>query len=405
VSIFFADIVGFTTICSRSTPREICEMLDELYTVMDCVSSAFDVYKIETVGDSYMAAGGLFADTDERRRRDACRTVDMAVAMITAARHVRVPSPSCLSPASQPSTPTDTHCVPRRLPPPPPLVSTIDGGGGRSSSFSSLDSSSSRRQPCPGGPGGAEGATGAPEWGGDRQQEALRGEGAGGRHGEYHDTLQLRVGIHTGEVASGVVGTHLPRFKLFGEDVCTAARLESTGAADRVHCSCHTAAILREQGYTVESRGQLALKGLGDMETCWVVALPEGVQASVDAAVEKSREQLQLLRDYKDLNVPYEGESPQRIRSWRGAHEFQVALPASPPSDSFLGGDQFLQVDGSPDGADVDDRRRAVQGSGAGYASSSSSEEMQDPVGGYAWERWLWSFGLKRQGKHHASRE
>jgi hypothetical protein len=34
VSVFFADIVGFTTICSRSSPVQICDMLDELYTGM-----------------------------------------------------------------------------------------------------------------------------------------------------------------------------------------------------------------------------------------------------------------------------------------------------------------------------------------------------------------------------------
>lgn len=34
VSVFFADIVGFTTICSQSSPVQICDMLDELYTGM-----------------------------------------------------------------------------------------------------------------------------------------------------------------------------------------------------------------------------------------------------------------------------------------------------------------------------------------------------------------------------------
>lgn len=36
----------------------MCHMLDELYTLMDAVSSSYELYKIETIGDSYMAAGG-----------------------------------------------------------------------------------------------------------------------------------------------------------------------------------------------------------------------------------------------------------------------------------------------------------------------------------------------------------
>ena len=83
--------------------------------------------------------------------------------------------------------------------------------------------------------------------------------------------MQLRVGIHTGEVASGVVGIHLPRFKLFGEDVCAAARLESSGSPGRIHCSRQTAEILREWGYGVDGLGKKALKGLGEVETFWVL--------------------------------------------------------------------------------------------------------------------------------------
>ena len=49
--------------------------------VMDCVSSAFGIYKIETIGDSYMAAGGLFRGSPHEGQEDVCLTVDMAFAM------------------------------------------------------------------------------------------------------------------------------------------------------------------------------------------------------------------------------------------------------------------------------------------------------------------------------------
>ncbi|KAJ1466609.1 guanylate cyclase, partial [Baffinella frigidus] len=64
VSILFSDIVGFTDLCSKVHPQKVCRMLDELYTVFDTLSSAFDVYKVGTIGDAYMIAGGIIGDKE-----------------------------------------------------------------------------------------------------------------------------------------------------------------------------------------------------------------------------------------------------------------------------------------------------------------------------------------------------
>uniref|UniRef100_A0A3P9ICD5 Guanylate cyclase n=1 Tax=Oryzias latipes TaxID=8090 RepID=A0A3P9ICD5_ORYLA len=184
VTIYFSDIVGFTTLCHYSTPMEVVDMLNNIYKNFDSILDHHDVYKVETIGDAYMVASGLPNRNGDRHAVDIAH---MALDILS-------------------------------------FVGTFE------------------LQHLPGIP------------------------------------LWIRIGVHSGPCAAGVVGNKMPRYCLFGDTVNTASRMESTGLPLRIHVSQSTIKILQRTPckFEFEQRGETYLKGKGKEMTFWLTGVTGG---------------------------------------------------------------------------------------------------------------------------------
>lgn len=186
VSVVFADIVGFTPMASALSADQVIRMLSGLFSVFDDLVGERGLEKIKTIGDAYMAVGGL----PEPLPDHAVRVVDLALAMLEGAAASR-----------------------------------------------------------------------------------------------FFPDLSLRVGVHSGPVAGGVLGTRRFAYDVWGTTVNVAARLETAGVAGRVHVSEDTRSLTND-AFGYEPRGVVELRGLGPMPTYLVTGRLQGpaVGEQVEAA-------------------------------------------------------------------------------------------------------------------------
>jgi adenylate cyclase len=80
---------------------------------------------------------------------------------------------------------------------------------------------------------------------------------------------QVRIGIHTGPVVGGIVGTRKYLFDIFGDTVNIAARMEALSEPMRIHVSAEVYRLLQAE-FVFSCPVQIAMKGKGLQSTCFL---------------------------------------------------------------------------------------------------------------------------------------
>ena len=77
VTVLFGDIVSFTEFASSVTANELVNMLNEIFSEFDRLVDHYGLEKIKTIGDSYMAVGGLPVPRPDHAEAIASMALDM----------------------------------------------------------------------------------------------------------------------------------------------------------------------------------------------------------------------------------------------------------------------------------------------------------------------------------------
>jgi adenylate cyclase len=85
----------------------------------------------------------------------------------------------------------------------------------------------------------------------------------------------IRVGIHTGPVVAGVIGSHRFLYDIWGDSVNLASRLESHSLPGRIHVSPQVSRALASR-YELEPRGLINLRGIGKIRTSFLTGRKSG---------------------------------------------------------------------------------------------------------------------------------
>jgi class 3 adenylate cyclase len=80
-TVLFADLVGFSVLTAHIKAEEVVSLLNEIFSTFDTLAERHDLEKIKTIGDAYLAAGGIQNPTQPHAAAVAQLALDMQTAL------------------------------------------------------------------------------------------------------------------------------------------------------------------------------------------------------------------------------------------------------------------------------------------------------------------------------------
>lgn len=273
-AVFFSDIYEFTSASNVITSEELIQFMGYTYGVMDDIAERYNVYKVKTVGDAYLAIAGLPGTETKECCLDMLRFAS-CVAQIFSHRFNHPDKGKILAviggamswnrKRKRAAIGSKTKSAEQK--------STMSGNKASIAPPSAIDGQQSAWGK---GGDGAESSHPQSAVSGTSRAKSLasteRGKGA------PQVQCVMSYGVATGPVTAGVLQGKSPMFDIWGKTVNLASRMESTGQPGRIQVSegfFKKVAAVPNQPFTFEPGHKAYCKGFGAVSSYFVASTTE----------------------------------------------------------------------------------------------------------------------------------